>query len=504
MTIRTEHDLEALIANQIPESQTLEFKSQTSLNSPGEKRELLKDVTGMANGGGGTLIVGIADGGRDVAVAIQALQDSVVQGQIEQVLRSGSSPPVLAEVRRIEVSDGHVLVIDVERSPLGPNRVEHGTHLKYYKRSSTIVTEMTEQEIRDAYLLAARHQEHRVLEWQRHSLPPAPVTDWPTVAVSALPHSPLRDIFQVRDIDEAAFKSPPGLAPYFKGLGMSFDLATYSPWLNGISIAEPPSSHGHPTTFRLHRDGALVYQVSLGAKGFDTDTPSHVLNAMLLYAAWVWDQIGMTQPVDLLIQFTGLEGCNLTGTHGSGTSSAFRRPPGTPDWIELNTEVLPVQLSDAPSRHEVLHQFADRVSNAFGFAGQDVGFLFGVLETLHLADARYVVEADHIKLGGKIIARIDDDGLVTGGATQTVFGYMDRGVVLDGGGATIAHTVFATGPGCPKDGCPRVASLSVNHNVRVAPKQSGVQGTGGSRPVATGQWSSTSLDNLVASDRAQV
>jgi predicted HTH transcriptional regulator len=57
-------DVEAvtrLIANRIPESASLEYKSELSLDARAARKELLKDLTGMANGGGGTVIFGLQE-----------------------------------------------------------------------------------------------------------------------------------------------------------------------------------------------------------------------------------------------------------------------------------------------------------------------------------------------------------------------------------------------------------------------------------------------------------
>jgi hypothetical protein len=64
-----DEDLESLVkefrANPAAERVDLEFKSKGILNSRGQKKKLVRTISGMANSGGGTVIVGtrIQDGG---------------------------------------------------------------------------------------------------------------------------------------------------------------------------------------------------------------------------------------------------------------------------------------------------------------------------------------------------------------------------------------------------------------------------------------------------------
>ena len=52
-------DFEALVANAVAESATLEFKRSLFGNNDADKREFLADVSALANSAGGDLIFGI-------------------------------------------------------------------------------------------------------------------------------------------------------------------------------------------------------------------------------------------------------------------------------------------------------------------------------------------------------------------------------------------------------------------------------------------------------------
>jgi ATP-dependent DNA helicase RecG len=110
-----------LIHQRIPENSTLEYKSALSLGTQGEKKELLKDLTSMGNGGGGTLIFGMEEEpGTNVAKALTPLADPGLVGVVEDVVTSAVRPPLLWSHETFEVEEGFVVVIDVERSGLPP------------------------------------------------------------------------------------------------------------------------------------------------------------------------------------------------------------------------------------------------------------------------------------------------------------------------------------------------------------------------------------------------
>lgn len=48
-----ETDLRILCEDRIPESQRLDYKRELNLDPPKERRELLKDITALANSNGG-------------------------------------------------------------------------------------------------------------------------------------------------------------------------------------------------------------------------------------------------------------------------------------------------------------------------------------------------------------------------------------------------------------------------------------------------------------------
>ncbi len=46
----------ALLTNKVPEGPALEYKGMLPISTRDERREALKDLSGMGNGGGGTVV----------------------------------------------------------------------------------------------------------------------------------------------------------------------------------------------------------------------------------------------------------------------------------------------------------------------------------------------------------------------------------------------------------------------------------------------------------------
>jgi predicted HTH transcriptional regulator len=74
-----DQELEDIVAFKVPERQFIEFKA-TFLNKDDSQRlELLRDVVAFANSGGGYIIIGINDNGKDCAGGFTKLDESTAE-----------------------------------------------------------------------------------------------------------------------------------------------------------------------------------------------------------------------------------------------------------------------------------------------------------------------------------------------------------------------------------------------------------------------------------------
>ena len=164
-------DLEDLVRDRAEETRQVEFKRQLDLGNDKERREAAKDVSAMANGGGGRIVYGIeekADStGRKIATAVVGMTDGTLRDRLEEVLASTIRPPVQHRVRRVELIGAtglHCLVIEVEADPYVLHMLEAYGERTYYTRLDPAARAMGEDDVRRRYeaieRLRSRGEDH--------------------------------------------------------------------------------------------------------------------------------------------------------------------------------------------------------------------------------------------------------------------------------------------------------------------------------------------------------
>ena len=158
------------------EDSTLEFKrvllSGSRVTSP-ERRDFADELAGMANGWGGTVMLGIADATRDV-LGIPLDRLDAVETWIREICNDSLHPPLDAAIRKMELPDATgnlaaVIRIDVPRS-LFVHRSPGG----YFSRIGSSKREMSPE------LLARLFQERsqsRVIRFDESVVPGTSLSD---------------------------------------------------------------------------------------------------------------------------------------------------------------------------------------------------------------------------------------------------------------------------------------------------------------------------------------
>lgn len=117
------------------ESEKLDFKACLKLSTESEKKELVKDVTAIANskGGRGHIIFGIEDKTKRV---IGIDKTSFQEEQIQQIIYNRSDPPVPVQVDFVEYEGKLLAVITIFKSRHAPHQlIQNGCF--YIRRGST-------------------------------------------------------------------------------------------------------------------------------------------------------------------------------------------------------------------------------------------------------------------------------------------------------------------------------------------------------------------------------
>ena len=147
----TEHDLQELLDAQVPEGLKIDFKRTNYSSSDKDKKELLKDVSALANSHGGHLVLGVeeSEGFATKIVGIEIDADSEIL-RMEQILRSAIEPPIPGiRIRSISLNSGRkVLLLRIPRSWYPPHRVTSQGLNKFFIRHSAGVHEPSIEELR--------------------------------------------------------------------------------------------------------------------------------------------------------------------------------------------------------------------------------------------------------------------------------------------------------------------------------------------------------------------
>lgn len=155
----TEQDLSELVQAQVPEGLRLEFKQSEYGTSDAEKRELLKDISAMANTQGGHLIIGVREQS-GFATAIVGIEGTDPDGEIlriEQIIRNGLDPPISGiRTKAIRLlNGGNVIAMRIPRSFNPPHRVAAQGSNRFYVRNSAGVHEPSIEELRSLFTQSA-------------------------------------------------------------------------------------------------------------------------------------------------------------------------------------------------------------------------------------------------------------------------------------------------------------------------------------------------------------
>ncbi|WP_045218349.1 RNA-binding domain-containing protein [Desulfonatronum thioautotrophicum] len=127
-------ELKIIIAS--GEDSRTEFKSASFHND-----SLAKEVAAFANMRGGQVLIGVEDDGRVSGVDQAARQIE----RVVSICRNNIVPPVIPDVETVDLSQGRVLVVTVERGEAKPYKVRSSN--KYYIRAGTSAVEPTQEEL---------------------------------------------------------------------------------------------------------------------------------------------------------------------------------------------------------------------------------------------------------------------------------------------------------------------------------------------------------------------
>jgi hypothetical protein len=156
----TVQDLEDLVNTRQSENQRLEFKQEINFKDREDKKEVLRDLTALANTQGGFYVIGVEEdkGEATALTGIELSDPDKYKLQLEQVIRDNLEPRLLGlQIKHFELSTGKfAVVIFVPRSSFPPHRMRDDT---FFERSNTGKYPLNMDQIRRVFTRGASLRE---------------------------------------------------------------------------------------------------------------------------------------------------------------------------------------------------------------------------------------------------------------------------------------------------------------------------------------------------------
>lgn len=361
------------ISNGLYEGQSLDFKRECYGKSDSEKRNLLRDVVSMTNGGGGMILIGIDEDPKEEgrAASVTPIHDADTEAErLYATCLSGIEDhiPGIA-IRSIPVSGGFVIALRCPRSFRGPHMVKFKEENRFWIRHGKTNQRMTVREIRDAFG-QSKSYEANIRSWaekRRTSLRNRKGEVLLHIAVA--PYGPLNDVVDINDpYVRALLKKPPMIEPYLAGT------EEVRPTLSGLT-AKGVFAKTNRWEIQLSRSGvvslvALLPPYTEEARniGFCVTIQSLVKYAvsLALVASALFKHLGLTGSFVLFLDlFVNTDSDQFEQLHHSlrGYFKAI-----DPESSFVTREVIvPESVVESLDRpHQVFHVTMDKLWNSFG------------------------------------------------------------------------------------------------------------------------------------------
>lgn len=160
-------DLQTLVRNRVPEGPNLEYKETAYSGRPQDIREMLRDVTALANAEGGYLIMGIREDAYGRAETLTPIEDAHTRAKaIQHACLDGIQERIQGiQVKVIETApDQGIIVIHVPLSEQRPHMMVRDHSTDFFRRYNTDKRPMNIGEIREMVLANPRFRKLVELE----------------------------------------------------------------------------------------------------------------------------------------------------------------------------------------------------------------------------------------------------------------------------------------------------------------------------------------------------
>jgi hypothetical protein len=337
----TEVHLRSLIADGFAEQRTVEYKRELPGGNDDGKKEFLADVSSFANASGGDLLFGIeAEEGIPRAISPLSINPDSERLRWEETIRKGIQPRLPGvRVSTVPVDGGHVLLIRVPESFVGPHVVSFKNWSRFFSRTSAGKYQLDVDELRSVFLAGTTLADQiRNFRAERLSLimvgdEPIPLIAGPKIVAHLIPYN----AFSTRVAIQPNAGEGTGLfRPLFGEVGAQ------SRWnIDGfLTYDEDPSVNRVVAYSQVFRNGVF--------EGVDTENLKSAQSAEAevpyIYALWFEKAInsGLANPLEVLRR-AGVQPPIVVLVAILGAQNYRIRLPGVETmhrWRQLDRDVL--------------------------------------------------------------------------------------------------------------------------------------------------------------------
>lgn len=260
--------IEALVANEVRESRTLDYKETFPGGKDAERKEFLADVSAMANAAGGDMVFGIAERREDgkptgIPESVPGLREVNLDAEklrLENIIRDGIDPRIGGlQLWPVDGFDnGPVLVLRIPKSYLAPHMIKTGDS-RFYSRNSAGKYPLDVTEIRSAFALSETMPE-KIRRFRDERIgrivgdeTPVQLTPHPKTVLHLLPLSALDPTTRI-DVSPLLYRSgefPPLSSYHVQGWSPRYNL-------DGSLVTGKSGDPAIPATYlQLFRTGAI-------------------------------------------------------------------------------------------------------------------------------------------------------------------------------------------------------------------------------------------------------
>jgi len=155
-------DIRALVEDGVREGPDLEYKETAYSGRPQDVREMLRDITALANGQGGYLVMGVEEDGGGRAMALRPIDNPQ---RAAQAMHQACLDCIRDRIEGLEFQiydtgfNQGIIVVRVPSSEQSPHMMTRDKRTEFYRRYGTDRRPMTMAEIREMILASPRCRE---------------------------------------------------------------------------------------------------------------------------------------------------------------------------------------------------------------------------------------------------------------------------------------------------------------------------------------------------------